>query len=247
MHGHIIYLDSLDGMGLVKYRRFEETETELIEKYLQPGDSVIDIGAHIGYHTLTMARQVGSNGVVWAFEPHPETFALLKKNIETNGYPNVRMVQQAVSDQVGVSPMSVSDEEGNVFGSVACSLARKGIHSMMVRTTTLDDFFDQIASRFSFIKMDVEGYEDKALKGMVNVLKRNPNLKMLMEFCPLQLAWAGTSPQELLERLSQLGFTIYDIKNLESPVSIDSLLKTYTSENKGITNLFCLRKGNTQN
>lgn len=241
MRGHIIYLDSLDGMGLVKYRRFEEVETELIEKYLRPGDSVIDIGAHIGYHTLTMARRVGNNGVVWAFEPHPETFALLKKNIEANGYHNVRMAQQAVSDQVGVSPMSVSDEEGNVFGSVAYNLRGSGMHSVMVRTTTLDDFFYQIVSPISFIKMDVEGYEDKVLKGMVNVLKRNPDLKMLMEFCPLQLAWAGTSPQELLKRLLQLGFTIYDVKNLDSPASIDSLLKTYTPENSGITNLFCLR------
>lgn len=89
--------------------------------------------------------------------------------------------------------------------------------------------------------MDIEGYEAKALAGMKKTLGNGKELKMLIEFFPLSLTLSGSSPRNLLEQLSEMGFTIYDVKDLDSPASIDNLLRTYTPENKGITNLFCLR------
>ena len=69
--------------------------TALVKRIVRNGDIVVDIGAHIGYYTLIFARLVGPKGKVFAFEPEPNNFNLLIKNIKINGYKNIIPVQKA--------------------------------------------------------------------------------------------------------------------------------------------------------
>ena len=67
--------------AFILLENFEESELNFISNFLKEGDIVFEIGANIGLHALTEALAVGDTGKVYAFEPAPETFVLLKKNI----------------------------------------------------------------------------------------------------------------------------------------------------------------------
>ena len=99
IQGHKMFLDSKDSLGLSINKIYEPFETDFVQKEIKRGDVVLDIGANIGYYTLILAKCVGKEGKVFAFEPEPNNFSLLKKNIQINGYKNVVLVQKAVSNK----------------------------------------------------------------------------------------------------------------------------------------------------
>ena len=86
VHGHKMFLDPKDSLRLSIFGVYEPFETDLVQHEVGEGDVVLDIGANIGYYTLIFARIVGEGGKVFAFEPDPDNFALLKKNVEASGY-----------------------------------------------------------------------------------------------------------------------------------------------------------------
>lgn len=95
---HILFLDDQDRLELSVRGSYESYETEIFKKLIRFRDVVLDVGAHIGYHTLTMARLVGDAGKVVAFEPDPTNFALLEKNIAANKYSNVKAIKKGVAE-----------------------------------------------------------------------------------------------------------------------------------------------------
>lgn len=94
IQGHKMFIEPADGLEFLIKPHHEEFETEIFKKEIKKGDTVLDLGAHIGYYTLLAAKLVGEKGKVFAFEPEPTNFALLKKNIKINNYQNVIPVQK---------------------------------------------------------------------------------------------------------------------------------------------------------
>jgi FkbM family methyltransferase len=84
-----------------KYGVFGAAEIGLLGRFCREGMSVLDIGANVGFHTLLFARAVGAGGHVWAFEPDPENFTVLLRNLEMNPYRNVTAVPSAVGAATG--------------------------------------------------------------------------------------------------------------------------------------------------
>jgi len=82
VNGHKIFLDSLDSLRLSINGIYEEFETQMLKKIINKEETVVDIGANIGYYTLIFAKLVGDKGKVFAFEPEPNNFELLKKKCE---------------------------------------------------------------------------------------------------------------------------------------------------------------------
>src|SRR5262249_36832247 len=99
--GHRMRLDTCDSLELSIHGIYEPAETRFVEANVPRGGCVLDIGANIGYYTLLFARAVGPAGRVFAFEPEPENFDLLRQNVRSNGYENVRMENLAVADENG--------------------------------------------------------------------------------------------------------------------------------------------------
>ena len=96
VHGFPIALDKGDSLGLSLFGSFEPEQTALVETLVKPGDTVVDLGAHIGYYTLLFAKLVGPSGHVVAFEPSPASCAILRRNVASNGLANVTIVNAAV-------------------------------------------------------------------------------------------------------------------------------------------------------
>ena len=93
-----MFLDKWDSLDLSINQIYNKFETEIVKNQIKESDIVIDIGAHIGYFSLIFAKLVGNNGKVFSFEPEPENYKILKKNIEINNYQNVILEQKGVSD-----------------------------------------------------------------------------------------------------------------------------------------------------
>jgi FkbM family methyltransferase len=232
--GHKMYLDSKDSLHLSFNDTHEKLETEIFKKEIKRGDIVLDIGANIGYYTLIAARIVGDKGKVFAFEPDPENFSLLKKNIAINGYKNVTPVQKAVSDKFRKIKLFLS-EDNKAGHRIYDDMTGKKFIS--VGAVVIDDFLK--GNKVDFVKMDVEGAEGKALAGMSKIIKENKKLKILTEFFPSLLAELGTNPEKYLESLVGHGFRIYDINGRKQPVAAEELMQKYSIGKH--TNLLCLR------
>ena len=245
IQGHKMFLypkNSIITQMLSTFGVYESLETEVVKKLIKKGDVVLDIGANVGYYTLIFAKLVGEEGKVFAFEPDPDNFALLEKNVEVNCYRNVVLVQKAIANKTGVVRLYLcEDNKGN---HRICD-ARDARESIAVEAIRLDDYFEAYNEKIDFIKIDIEGAEQEALLGASSLLKRNKNIKIATEFCPLLLGAFGVKSEEYLCLLTQYGFELYDMdeqKYRMKPAIITELLETYTPEMGNLTNLLCVRK-----
>jgi len=243
VRGHMMFLDSKDSLNLSIYGVHEPLETELVKEEIEKGDIVLDIGAHIGYYTLIFANLIGEDGKVFAFEPDPTNFDLLRKNVKINGYKNVILVQKAISHKTEKLKLYLSDDDSGGHAIYnPCDGRRQSIEIEAIR---LDDYFQDYEGKIDFIKMDIEGAEEGALRGMSNLLRKNKNAKILTEFWPIALKRYGIDPEEYLKLLIEQGFTLYSINLQEKkikPANICELSETYTPEKENQTSLLCIRE-----
>jgi len=229
-----------------------EPETVLVcQKIIKPGMVVIDIGAHIGYFTRIFSRLVGRNGKVYAFEADPENFSLLKKN--TKHLRNVEIYQLAVSDRQGTIDFYHYDEKAGCHSTLPNVPLDYKKRKISVAANTLDAVLAEAGSpRVDVVKMDIEGGESAALRGMDKLLAAKEPLALLLEFAPAWIEASGVPALNFLQELTKHGFILSAILEssypLISPVDKASykqfLPKTPTHYNEFI-NLYCVRNGGT--
>lgn len=171
--------------------RIAETELTPFRKYIPKCGVVIDCGAAIGDHTVTYADWVDLCGRVYAFEPNPEAYECLMKN--TEGMPQVSAFRYGLSDVQGLTGVSISPNAG-------ASFLQDGVFPK-TSLVTLDDFH----LTPDFIKIDVEGYEPKVLRGAADTIARSRPV-MLIEVNSGALERAGSSQYELLSILSGMDY-----------------------------------------
>ena len=219
---------------------FEKFETKLFKSLIREGMVVVDIGAYAGYYTLVAADLVGEEGKVYAFEPNPENYALLLKNLEVNRCQNVIPVQKAVADTNGKTRLFLAQENKGDHRLFDSNDKRE---SITVDVTSLDAFFKERDYRVDVIKMDIQGSEMAALKGMTKILEKNDDLKILTEFWPSGLRKFGTYPKEFLNKLTEFGFELYHIneeRKLIEPIDVTRVTEMCKDEEH--INIFCKKK-----
>ena len=164
--GHRMQLDlqSQKAYWLGIYER--EVCRALISR-VKPGWSVADVGAHIGYFTLLLAKLVGPSGRVFAFEPVPINFEVLSKNVALNGYHWVILEKKAVTNRNDSVTLHVPKQR---FTKQA-SIIQQGGETIEVEATSLDAYWETMGNPpLHLVKMDIEGAEDAALEGMKRLL-----------------------------------------------------------------------------
>jgi len=209
---HIMYLDPEDQLiskNLFNNKGHELNETALVLKTLKKGDVAIDIGAHIGYFTLIMARCVGRQGKTYAFEPSPRNFKLLQKNVDYNGYKNATLIPKAVSDRSEEATLYLNP--GNT-GNNMLFKRTNNVQGIRIETISLDNYFSDIDFNIDFIKIDVEGSEPLVINGMKKILEEFAYINLMIEFFPQLLRVLGFDPRAFLVTLRELGFKLYFIE-----------------------------------
>lgn len=190
---------------------------------LNPGDIAFDIGANVGVYTVFMAKKVGANGRIVAFEPQASNFETLKDNINLNGLKNVILMQIALGDIVG---------EGILYGvSVLSSLMRSPEEKSGQKVNIIPgDHFVQNGNLPlpNIIKIDVEGYEYNVIQGLRKTMS---NDKCQIVFCEIHptLLPPDIKPQMIVESLQSFGFN--RIRNYPSRGEIFSIIGYKKSDN----------------
>lgn len=173
------------------------------------GDTVIELGAHIGYISLYLAHLVGPEGRVYVFEPSPDNLPYTRRNVA--GDAAITLVEEAASDSAGVATFFVEEltgqnstlvEEYSVFNdNRERAFSDAKYRRVEVPTTTVDFFTSTNGVEPRFMKIDVEGAELACLRGAVETLKR----------CRPRLMVEVTREREAVFGLmTELGYGIFD-------------------------------------
>ena len=171
--------DLMIGRSLIEYGEFSEIEFSAMNKFIKDGDIILEIGANIGCFCIPIAKKVGSNGKVYAFEPQKFIFNLLKKNIECNELKNVQVFNNAIGNTNKILELNDFDysQQGN-FGGIglkedydnSCCARIKGTKKNKIQTFTLNNFLN--LKKCNFIKIDVELMELDVLSGGNEFIKK---------------------------------------------------------------------------
>lgn len=155
--------DQVDSSLLTVPQMYDAQEIAFIKQRLQPGDTFLDIGSHIGFYSLIMAKIVGPGGKVVAVEATPKTFDRLKENVALNGFNQVHCFNVGVSDKEETLRLAFRDSEntgGNSFMfpeedgiDVPCRpllevLREAGITSVAAAKIDIEGFEFRVLSRF---------------------------------------------------------------------------------------------------
>jgi FkbM family methyltransferase len=181
---------------------YEPEAMEGIRRLVKAGDCCIDVGANVGYYTISLANWVGPSGLVVAFEPFPGNFAILEKNVHLNHLQNVVLEPSALSDCNGSLQLIFGvEEQFSATPSVAGYAVEGDRESMQVPARTLDDYIIGLGRAPDFIKVDVEGAELAVLEGARRTLATvRPN--MLVEIH----GWGTEESEKVLQILSEFHY-----------------------------------------
>jgi FkbM family methyltransferase len=178
---------------------FETRERAFVARFLRPGMTVLDIGAHQGLYTLLASRKVGAAGKVFAFEPSHRERRALWLNIALNICTNVTVQSLAVGSCEGEADLFVVQGGETGCNSLRPPIVGSGIAPVRVRVTTLDGWLQsRMIPTVDFIKLDIEGGELEALKGAARTLNRRPRPVMLVEVQDVRTAPWGYRAREIL-------------------------------------------------
>lgn len=190
------------GARIAIKRGYETHVSTLMYDLLSPGNVLVDIGANIGYYTLLAASQVGSTGKVIAFEPDQDNCMLLKMSLQANGFENVELHPYAVFDKKEM----VGFDKG--VGSSNAVISPIETSRYQVEAVSLDVFLNH-ESQVDIVKMDIEGAEGRALKGMQQLVRCHRPI-IFTEFNPKGLGIRSSiSPEAYLDRLYDLGYDLF--------------------------------------
>ena len=145
------------------YGTWEPAVTKILQTQVRPGMTVLDIGAHVGYYTLLLAKCVGPAGRVFSFEPMPRNFARLTENIRLNSLSQVTPLQTAILARSAT--LEVNAPEAEPYSGSISLYEDYGAPRVRALATSLDEFAEGSFNRLDFIKLDVEGAETEVLEG----------------------------------------------------------------------------------
>jgi FkbM family methyltransferase len=208
IEGYSIFVRPIDhdiGLAIRNTRRYEPHVTRVIREVVRTGDTVVDVGANLGFFTALAASLVGDTGKVIAIEPMDKNLQLIHATVRSNRFRQVEIVPYAVSDSPGQVVMStgVGTSNGQIVGEVADA----STPSLFAQAKKLDDLLPAL-SALDVLKIDIEGYELRALRGFETGLARHRPL-LLTEFHPKCMREnAGVEPGEYLAFLFAYGSRI---------------------------------------
>lgn len=180
------------------FGKWEPAVTEIFCQ-LKPGDVVVDVGANVGYYTLLAAKLVGPSGHVYAVEASASTRSRMQRNLSLNRVSNVTVLPVAAWDSAGET---VFYHTRHNQGGATLRHSEDAMYTETVELSRLDDLIDsKRAPNIALIKMDIEGAECHALRGLMGTLENAPRAQIVSEVNPTMLMQLGGSATELFALL----------------------------------------------
>ncbi len=209
-----------------------EDEIKFLRTFIKPGMQILDIGANYGlYTTLTLAKIIGTEGKIWAFEPTSSTSACLKQSIVDNNFNNIELIQAGLSDRIKKAKLFTTPN--SEINSLSKELASGSLYETISLLT-----LDHCAKKYhwediDFIKLDAEGEESNILKKSKTFLSSESPLVMF------ELKHGKNVNLPLISQFKNLGYESYRLipgLNVLVPFNHEEPFDGY------LLNLFCCKK-----
>ena len=212
----------------IYYNIYEWKDKPTIEALIQNARTVIDIGGNIGQMALLFARHAER---VVTFEPIPSLADRLQQQIALNNLEGkVILKREALSDHTGELRIELPSPENQGTGSSILSDHSEG-HTIVVKAESLDRILTEMnIADVDFLKMDIEGAELFALRGMTNLLTQTNNPILILEMNAKMMTAAGYGSKELLEFLLPFQYQCYEFVRggLKGPLSkVEPVIENY--------------------
>jgi FkbM family methyltransferase len=186
--------------------------TETLWRLIRPGDTVLDVGANIGFMTLAMAARLRDAGRVFSFEPHPEIFAELSANVDLarQRFPGVtlRLYREAASDVAGTAalhlPALFDEQRGLAHLGEGAGMAPSG-RRVDVAARPLDEHASELGGTITAMKVDVEGHEAAVFRGARSLLATGAIRHIIFEE-------HREPPTDATEALRAHGYTLFSLE-----------------------------------
>lgn len=228
-----MYVDTNDMLlapWLLLHGVWEPEETELVKKLLQPGDVFVDVGANLGYYSLLAIRAGASQ--VYAFEAQESTYELLGRNVAVNWmnnlvrYENLVVFSHTTDLEFTIRNSCPGNSSIGVYSAHQLKQWFDTTTRVKVHAISLDEYFAEKPGKIDLMKVDVEGAEPAVFEGARRVLSQNPNIKVLCEWSPEQMAGAKQDPERLVELWAEQGFRAFSLITGLAEINLKSLVKS---------------------
>ncbi len=205
---------------LVRSGRFrsDEPEFDRMAEWLAPGDLALDIGANFGSYSLRMSELVGEAGRVYAFEPVPQTFAMLTRSLGARGCRNVCAMNLACSNANSRVTMSIPDDPLAGENLYQASISETGPSLTPVDCVRIDDL-PLVLNGLRLVKIDAEGHDAAVIDGMWATLSRE--MPVLIVEHP---------PQSIIARLQQIGYAASRPSGSPNTVFVPPVIESENTE-----------------
>lgn len=237
--------------------RYEAAEIALMRRFLRSRDVIVDVGANVGYLTRFFAQAVGPLGKVYAFEPNPLIFPLLRRNVAK--FRQVAVFDVGLSTKETEMPLFIPGSNHAVasfvreYPATHVSDGKSGrLHSVAAKLVRGDEFMAKVdidnsdsrhERRIDVLKVDVEGWELNVLAGLEKTILSSKKITIFCEYNPSAQECAGRTPRELLDWLVDRQFVLFYPRNGElhalPPAMIDQFAETLGPQ--GYTTIFAQR------
>lgn len=215
----IVYADlrSNSSRGLLAQPKSTSGEDLVMKQFIKKGDTVLDIGAHLGFYTLLMSKLVGNSGKVCAFEPNPQMLKVLNFTLKT--LKNTELFNVALSSSNGNASFYVPEDAsmaslGNWTNNISDKLSGS-VHQIECKTQRLDDLIaEKNLAQPSFIKCDVEGAEPSVFDGAAATLNREDAPTLLFEINAAAAKVFGKTSESyfrILESFKKAKYKFYEV------------------------------------
>lgn len=188
------------------WRNAYESELAQLHRWVNPGDHVVDVGAHYGAYALPMSRIVTDKGLVTALEPSRHARAVLSRNVRLNNARNVRVLPVAAGRDTSRGTLHIHRDRSR---SSLAVLSDGATAKESVEVVRLDDAVRR-DRRIALIKMDIEGYEQWALEGARSILTGDRPV-VIFEYTPPAAAAAGLPVRGAWDVLAAHGYQMHRV------------------------------------
>ncbi len=189
---------------------YELSEKKIFSVLVKKGNTVLDVGANIGLHSLYFSELVGREGRVFSFEPVRQNYDQIIRNIKLNGVANIFPIHKGLSDvntKINIAAPSSSNNPG------AFNLFDTNEPTETVDVITGDFFIEsENVKQVDFIKMDIEGFEYFAIKGLANTLATFKTT-VVFEFDSNYHAKTGAGEKDIFDMFHKLNYRLYYIED----------------------------------
>ena len=215
-HGYRLRMDCADYYQRFAHYlgRYHEVPLQLLVRdALRKGDTLIDGGANNGLVTLVAAWCVGSEGRVYAFEPNPDVYERLRWHVENNGLAQVRAMPMGLGDREEELELCVPGRDNLGAGTCAPLPERycgEVQHRCMVRLARADAIDEMIVRGELIVKLDIEGFELRALRGMAGLIEKHRPL-VVSELNTEMLRRAGATVSEMMKFFGSRGYRAFGL------------------------------------